>query len=180
MTRIDADLSLKISRFHMKVGLLVLASMILLKIHIISRSEKMNFQFTNGLEMQKQRIAEEVLRSGFYIDHQAGLAGGNKSTTVGFNRIGLPEMLIRGEDLDTAHKYFGNLYLAAQIGLTKLTKGGLIEDLFDRAVRFSEVSPERKRSEFIVARLYHMTWDFPVLEMTLEGTDTCQRSQDAA
>ena len=98
----------------------------------------MLFQFENGLEIQKTRIGAEVLRSGFYIDHTGDeTPTTSQHSTVGFHRIGLPEIVVRGVSLDCAQQVLSGLYLAAQIGLAELTKGNHLEELFDREVHFN-------------------------------------------
>jgi len=135
----------------------------------------MLFQFENGLEIQKTRIGAEVLRSGFYIDHTGDeTPTTSQHSTVGFHRIGLPEIVVRGVSLDCAQQVLSGLYLAAQIGLAELTKGNHLEELFDREVHFTSVSPAVKKSDFLAARLYHGNWDFDVLEMCLGKTTKIQ------
>ncbi|WP_158249977.1 DUF4262 domain-containing protein [Zhongshania marina] len=128
----------------------------------------MIFQFENGLEIQKTRISTEVIRSGFYVDHiDANLPTKSRHATVGFHRLGLPEILVRGVPFDCAQQALSGLFLAAQIGLAELATGSRLDELFDREVYFTNISHELKKTEFLASRLYHEHWNFDVLEMCL-------------
>tara|TARA_R110001592_G_scaffold221139_2_gene475832 strand:+ start:40423 stop:40815 length:393 start_codon:yes stop_codon:yes gene_type:complete len=127
----------------------------------------MSFKFENGLEVQKIRIAEELRRTGFYLDYQEPAGKKSISTSVGFHRIGLPEVIIQGHTLDSAYQYCASLYLACQIGLAKLAVNNRLDELFDQEVTFSELSDEIKKTHFLASRLYYGDWDFSVLQMEI-------------
>jgi hypothetical protein len=128
----------------------------------------MIFQFENGLEIQKTRISTEVSRSGFYVDHtDAHLPTKSRHATVGFHKLGLPEILVRSVPFDCAQQALSGLFLAAQIGLAELTIGNHLDELFDREVYFTSIPHELKKSEFLASRLYHEHWNFDALEMRL-------------
>tara|TARA_R110001583_G_scaffold34370_5_gene115539 strand:- start:8607 stop:9017 length:411 start_codon:yes stop_codon:yes gene_type:complete len=132
----------------------------------------MVFKFENGLEIQKSRIGEELRRTGFYVDHQVRAGQQSISTSVGFHKIGLPEIVILGHNLDKAHQYCASLYLACQIGLAKLSANNRIQEVFDDEVSFSEIPDDVKKSHFLASRLYYGSWDFSALKMDIGSRDS--------
>jgi hypothetical protein len=119
----------------------------------------MSFTFKNGLEIQKCRIGEELRRTGFYLDHHEYPNTKSISASVGFHRIGLPEVIIQGHTLDSAYQHCASLYLACQIGLTKLVANNRADEIFDQEVAFYELSEDIKKAHFLASRLYYVFGD---------------------
>ena len=111
--------------------------------------------FENGLELHANDIRASIHRLGLHVRHVDGL-----SYTVGFDKIGFPELLIETAPAAHAEELFLTMYTAARYRLRNTDHWHTLAGTLDPKPLFLDLPEDRKRQVFVDARTGYGHWDF--------------------
>jgi len=111
--------------------------------------------FENGLEQHANAIRATIRRFGLHVRHVDGL-----SYTVGFDKVGFPEMRIETAAAAHAEELFLTMYTAARYRLRNTDHWHTLAGTLDPKPLFLDLPEDRKRQVFVDARTGYGHWDF--------------------
>lgn len=119
--------------------------------------------FENGVQSHNQVIHRALLKNGLYVMHEKGY-----SYTVGMKNIGSPDLILFGQSSEIADEMFQVIFQAVQMGLLVLDQVKSIDHIFEPQPQLKHFSDMEKRRHFFAARTYYGSWDFNVLNVSMD------------
>lgn len=128
----------------------------------------MKWQFENGLELKRARMSKAIQAFGVYVDQPTTDPRAIYSSTTGFYRVGLPEVVVLNQERDQAHHVLVGLFVGRQLGFAEVAVESTVRDLFQQNAVFRKLNLQEKQKYCMATRLYKGDWDFDALEMFSE------------
>ena len=119
--------------------------------------------FINGIQGHNQVIHHALLSSGLYVMHEK-----DYSYTVGMKNIGVPDLIMFGQEPEVSEEIFQVLFQAVKLGLSSLSQSSDIGQILDPQPRLEVFSRMDKRRYFFAARTYYGSWDFEAIKVAME------------
>ena len=119
--------------------------------------------FDNGIQSHNNKIQQSLKTDGIYIMHEEGY-----SYTVGFLKVGSPDLILYDQTQGVAEEIFQLLFQAVQLGLIQLRQDMMIEHVLEPQPRLIAVTELDKKQHFYAARTYYGDWNFSVLKIQLK------------
>jgi len=123
-------------------------------------------QFTNGIEDHKSEMAKVIDNFGLYTNHEDGY-----SYTVGLHNLGLPELIVFGQNPNVAEELFEILHHCAREGLIEFSPGIGLDNILSPGPSLHDYPNEKKVTQLYAARNFFGTWEFDVIEVRIEKMD---------